>query len=239
MKAQRLIQALNLIRVQTEINKWKGFETGVTNIPDAEDMGIIVIYATPIDSSKSAEVAIQAADQDECLENICDRDGNSAFEVNDGKAYFMLTAEGAQILRETNRICLNGTNVVITKVKCLPCHWAPPPIWTGNEDLTSWTQEILIENNYPIAEKGGEITVYAESLGDNPQVQLSGIDSEGEEFVINNPATGNAYDLDGNYGRIVLDADSAHLIAKAKKLYLNGYNVKARCVWYTEPDYVF
>ena len=166
-------------------------------------------------------------------------DGAEYFDTTGGKLQIKLTAQQAAELAAGKEMHVKGTGAVITKITyTTPGGNAGQTevIWTGEEDLGAWKNDVeLGVAGIPMAEENGILTIKYTSTGD-AQIQVINKLGDAWTWTPMETADGEEYfDTTGGELQIKLTAAQAAALASSKAMYLKGQNAVVTEITYTTP----
>ncbi len=223
---------------EEDLNAWKkDVNLGVTGIPTAEEGGILTVEYTGTGAAQIQIINKLGADW--AWTPMQTADGNEYFDTTGGKLQIKLTAQQAAELAAGKEMHVKGTGAVITKITyTTPGGNAGQTevIWTGEEDLGAWKNDVeLGVAGIPMAEENGILTIKYTSTGD-AQIQVINKLGDAWTWTPMETADGEEYfDTTGGELQIKLTAAQAAALASSKAIYLKGQNAVVTEITYTTP----
>ena len=223
---------------EEDLNAWKtDVNLGVAGIPTAEENGILTIEYTATGAAQIQVINKLGADW--TWTPMQTADGAEYFDTTGGKLQIKLTAQQAAELAAGKEMHVKGTGAVITKITyTTPGGNAGQTevIWTGEEDLGAWKNDVeLGVAGIPMAEENGILTIKYTSTGD-AQIQVINKLGDAWTWTPMETADGEEYfDTTGGELQIKLTAAQAAALASSKAMYLKGQNAVVTEITYTTP----
>ena len=221
---------------EENLGKWnKDVDLGVAGIPLAEENGILTVEYTATGAAQISVInKIGSAWTWTPMETA---EGNEYFDTTGGKLQIKLTATQAEQLATSKAMFLKGQNATVTKIT----YTAPgnssgltETVWTGEEDLNNWKNDVeLGVAGIPLAEEGGILTIKYTGTG-AAQIQVVNKLGDAWTWTPMETADGNEYfDTTGGKLQIKLTATQAEQLAASKSIFLKGTGAVVTEITYT------
>ncbi len=221
---------------EENLGKWnKDVDLGVAGIPLAAENGILTVEYTATGAAQISVInKIGSAWTWTPMETA---EGNEYFDTTGGKLQIKLTATQAEQLATSKAMFLKGQNATVTKIT----YTAPgnssgltETVWTGEEDLNNWKNDVeLGVAGIPLAEEGGILTIKYTGTG-AAQIQVVNKLGDAWTWTPMETADGNEYfDTTGGKLQIKLTATQAEQLAASKSIFLKGTGAVVTEITYT------